>query len=519
MTNPTPEAPFELPAGCDASAPWAYDPMHFPRPFPPLGQEALRSINQNAFGLETAFSHGYAFTKDFTPPPPTQEVLEKGVVRIWEDEFVPRIEEFCERVRAADYDSLTAEALAARLPGIINEAGDIFRYTMIVVFPFMGPTLHLVEASEQALGPDGPLLVASLLQGYANETSSAGTGLGELTSLASTMPDVSRALRDGNYDLLPTVSGGPEFLKAFDAYLAKYGWRVDDWGQFHVGTWAENPETPLRMISAFLAGDAGNPDASIRRAAELREAAERELRSRLSGETLEQILGMLEVARPHVAMSEGRARWQLTIVGSLRAPVLALGRKLQAAGALADPNDAFFLSSEELQAAARSPSPATLSVVEQRKKEHAHARTLQPPPFLGAMPDMAGAPPEVQSVFRRFFGLGVAPSDDAMVLMGNAASKGVVRGRARIIRDLDEADRLEPGDILVCTLTAPPWTPLFAIAGAVVTDTGGVLSHSAICAREFAIPCVVGTQVGTSVIPDGSYITVDGDKGTVRMER
>jgi rifampicin phosphotransferase len=70
----------------------------------------------------------------------------------------------------------------------------------------------------------------------------------------------------------------------------------------------------------------------------------------------------------------------------------------------------------------------------------------------------------------------------------------------------------------VCRTTAPPWTPLFAIAGAVVTDSGGVLSHSAICAREYAIPCVVATQVGTQVIVDGSTITVDGTKGTVLIE-
>lgn len=519
MTTPTPPKPFELPDGYDATAPWNFDPMHFPRPLPALGQETLRAVNQNAFGLETAFANGYAFTKNLAPPPPTPEVLEKGVVRIWEEDFVPQIEAFCRRLRRTDWDALSAEELASRIPGIISEAGDIFRYTMIVVFPFMGPTLHLVEFSEQVLGPDGPLLVASLLQGYANETSAAGEGLGELTALAARLPEVSQALREGRFDSLANVQGGREFLQALDTYLADYGWRVDDWAQLHVATWAEKPETPLRMIGAFLAGDTGTPDASIRRAKELREAAERDLKSRISGEPLAEILGMLEVARPHVAMSEGRARWQLTIVGSLRAPVMALGRKLQASGALADANDAFYLSSDELRAAAKAPSAATIALVEQRKRDMEFAETLQPPPFLGAAPDMAGAPPEVQSVFRRFFGLGIVPSDDASVVTGYAASGGIARGRARIIRSLDDADQLEAGDVLVCTLTAPPWTPLFAIAAAVVTDTGGVLSHSGICAREFAIPCVVGTQVGTLAIPDGAMVTVDGDKGTVTIER
>ena len=99
------------------------------------------------------------------------------------------------------------------------------------------------------------------------------------------------------------------------------------------------------------------------------------------------------------------------------------------------------------------------------------------------------------------------------------SDRGVVTGRARVLRDLADGDQLQSGEVLVCVTTAPPWTPLFAIAGAVVTDTGGVLSHSAICAREYGVPCVVGTQVATRVIPDGATVTVDGAAGIVRVER
>lgn len=93
-----------------------------------------------------------------------------------------------------------------------------------------------------------------------------------------------------------------------------------------------------------------------------------------------------------------------------------------------------------------------------------------------------------------------------------------MRGRACVLKDLSDSDRLQKGEILVCVTTAPPWTPLFAVAAGVVTDSGGILSHSAICAREYAIPCVVATQIGTSVIKDGAMIVVDGTKGTVDIE-
>jgi pyruvate,water dikinase len=94
----------------------------------------------------------------------------------------------------------------------------------------------------------------------------------------------------------------------------------------------------------------------------------------------------------------------------------------------------------------------------------------------------------------------------------------VVRGRARVLGSLAESQKPQTGEILVCRNTAPPWTPLFAIAAGVVTDIGGLLSHSAICAREYAIPCVVGTRVATSRIADGDLITVDGTAGTVTIE-
>jgi len=136
--------------------------------------------------------------------------------------------------------------------------------------------------------------------------------------------------------------------------------------------------------------------------------------------------------------------------------------------------------------------------------------------FVGtAMPaDLPAA-----DVMLRFFGGGLPESSrDPKVLMGTGASKGVATGTAKVVRQLSESDKLEPGDILVCQMTMPAWTPLFSTVRAVVADSGGVLSHCAIVAREYGIPCVVGTIVGTQRIRDGQRLTVDGAKGIVRTE-
>jgi pyruvate,water dikinase len=103
------------------------------------------------------------------------------------------------------------------------------------------------------------------------------------------------------------------------------------------------------------------------------------------------------------------------------------------------------------------------------------------------------------------------------VLHGIAASGGVATGRARVTRTLEEGAALQPGEVLIAPFTDPGWTPLFAVAAAVVTDLGGVLSHGAIVAREYGIPAVVNTRHATARIRTGQIVTVDGNTGTVRI--
>jgi pyruvate,water dikinase len=91
-------------------------------------------------------------------------------------------------------------------------------------------------------------------------------------------------------------------------------------------------------------------------------------------------------------------------------------------------------------------------------------------------------------------------------------------GRARVIEDLVwQADEFQVGEILVTHFTDASWTPLFAIAGGVVTDIGSMLSHSSIVSREFNVPSVVNTKHATSRIATGDLVVVDGDAGTVEV--
>jgi phosphoenolpyruvate synthase/pyruvate phosphate dikinase len=105
-----------------------------------------------------------------------------------------------------------------------------------------------------------------------------------------------------------------------------------------------------------------------------------------------------------------------------------------------------------------------------------------------------------------------------MILRGTAASAGTARGAARLVLGPDDFGRFEPGDVLVCRTTDPAWTPLFGMASAVVTQTGGLLSHAAIVAREFRIPAVLGVRDALKLLADRCPLVVDGSNGTVEYQ-
>jgi len=108
--------------------------------------------------------------------------------------------------------------------------------------------------------------------------------------------------------------------------------------------------------------------------------------------------------------------------------------------------------------------------------------------------------------------------EDQLVLKGFGASAGRVTAPACVLLGPEDFSKLHPGAVLVAVTTTPAWTPLFAMASAVVTDIGGPLSHSSIVAREYGIPAVMATGVATRRIQDGQTITVDGSAGTVTIK-
>jgi pyruvate,water dikinase len=160
------------------------------------------------------------------------------------------------------------------------------------------------------------------------------------------------------------------------------------------------------------------------------------------------------------------------------------------------------------------------AIVAERRAAVAEWAKHDTPPALGPVPAIIDDPAIVMLWGITRESLDAWLDDDAGTskdIKGFAASRGVVEGIARVVKSADEIGRLRDGDILVCQVTNPTWSPVFRKISAAVSDIGGSMSHAAIVAREYGLPAVVGTGNATRRIRDGQRVRVDGDRGLVTL--
>ncbi len=281
---------------------------------------------------------------------------------------------------------------------------------------------------------------------------------------------------------------------------------------------AEAPASLLETLRYFVAGQGRSPYERQAEATAAREQAAASLLARLGWPRLRlfrSVLGWAQRSAPlrEDALADVGLGWP-----ALRRILREMGRRMAAAGVIAEPDEVFWLEWEEVEAAARQldvgqPAGDYHRAIAERRETWRRELAVTPPVVL---PVKGGA---------RFFGLDLsrwmpARSSQAAgnIMKGIGASPGKVTGPACVIHGPEEFDQMKPGDILVAKITTPAWTPLFALASGIVTDVGGPLSHSSIVAREYGVPAVLGTGVATDRILSGQRITVDGDSGVVTLD-
>jgi pyruvate,water dikinase len=450
-------------------------------------------------------------------------------LRRWEEEWRPWLLRRRHELGRIDLTGLDDAALNDH----VQEAVDfLLAATDVHMLLHASNALMLGEltfACRDLLGWSEPQ-VFDMVSGLSPASTEPAQRLAGLADLARSRPAVRVLLDDPASAVAKLEAADPEFEAAFREYLRDFGDRAVRYEVIDP-TIGETPELVLRLVRDQLDRPYDPAAVAARvasRQAQTRAAARATLAERHPAER-ERFERLLARAERFYPVREDNEVWTQSVpLALVRRALLEVGRRLVEATTVTEVDDVFYLTVAEARQALAQPGDLN-GLVGTRRAERAWAMTHPGPTSYGPppdAPDLSGLPPAAALVHeatawlvdRILSSATEERRQDASVIEGIAASPGRYTGPARVVGHEGDLEKVQPGDVLVCPATSPAWSPVFASIGALVTDTGGILSHAAIIAREFAIPTVVGTGNATELFVDGETVTVDGDAGRVKAE-
>ena len=454
--------------------------------------------------------------------------LLRMLVPFWRDEARPKYKQAVAEWQGKDIEQMGSAELWQGTQALMDAAAY---YTSALMFATMGASAGseglLTRVYEKMVRRAGDPPATALLMGWDNLPIRAEKSLYDLAGFcreheslgAYMLQTPSSELAAGLAGSLAPAGVGPddwqEFSRRFDRHLQDFGYMVFDL-DLAKPLPRDHPEPMLEVVKMHLRGEGANPHE--------RQKASQQRRIQTAEAALARLKGLKRWAFK-TALNWGQSLAEvredaLAEIGLgyplMREMLHLLGERLVHAGAIQERGDIFWLEKDEVDRAVTAlKSGATLEslcpLVDQHKASWQKARRATPPPML---------PPR-----KKYLGFNtsvwLAESEGSQAgdtLKGVPASPGQVTASARVLHGPEEFDQMRPGEVLVAGTTTPAWTPLFAMASAVVTDIGGPLSHGSIVAREYGIPAVMGTGVATRRIQSGQTITVDGGAGIVTLK-
>jgi pyruvate,water dikinase len=425
------------------------------------------------------------------------------------EEAVAALEARCRVIEA------TPNRLAAWADAIGGMAVSAFRFVLPHLLPAFAPgmaTLNLLTHLA-ADAPDGRTLPLEITRGLPhNVTTEMDLALWQVAQAIRSDPTARQAFQTARPEKLALADLPPAAQAAVQGFLARYGMRGV--GEIDIGRprWREDPTPIIRAIASYLQIDQADraPDAVFARGAASAAAATERLAAavrplRHGWLRARQVRWAARRVRSLAGLRESPKFTIIRFFGIVREGLLACGRELATSGALAQPDDVFFLTLDELRALSRGALPdAAARATERRQANAREARRRQIPRIL-------------LSDGRAFYeGVALAEGEAPGALAGSPVSPGVVEGAVRVVF-APHAAQLAPGEILVCPGTDPAWTPLFLAAGGLVMEVGGLMTHGAVVAREYGIPAVVGVSQATLRLKTGQRVRVDGSTGRITL--
>ncbi len=442
---------------------------------------------------------------------------------LWKEAEAYKREFLEEEVEYARIDpaKLSDEELAEQVRYAIERHHRTNRIALLI--SFLNTQAHddfapMVENLNKRNPDAEPISTARLLTGLMDV--STGRPLAELWRLgqeALKHDRVAQAILESEPSELPerlqSFSEGREFWGRLQNYIQEFHYMAENDEDMSLPRWEEDPTFVFTTLKSFVqAGGGVDPDELVAYQREVRLEEERRAAELLSRGWLDrlfrkrQFFSQLEILKRYCWWRE-EMRPLLSLVHYHCHRFFAeQGRRWAEQGYLERPEDIFILTLDQVLAAldGRLSSEEARDWVRKYKRMKRCYRNFEPPLTIGQ--GLRSGLPEVPSkvAVRRTF-------------KGVACSAGKVTAKAKVVRGLSEAHKLKKGEILVAPYSNPGWVPLFSLAGGIVMEEGGLISHGAIVAREYGIPAVLQIREATKVFRDGQILHVDGDRGVVEL--
>jgi pyruvate,water dikinase len=531
----------------EAPGPGSYtqDPVHFPRPLTLYWTEMhtpafVRGTSDFAAfygmpmgGMKAVYVNGFAYNTML--PVPEEEIpqrferaaevmankLWREQLREWDETSKPNAIAKHRELQSVDPDALSDDELVEYLGRCRDHHSAMvtqhMRYTASAVVPTGDFLAHVGDWTGL---PPSELL--GLMRGASPVSAGASAELDDLIAGIRSDP-AAQDLLASDGDPAATLAAlrsldGP-VGSAMSGYLDLVGNRPLDGFDISEPSALELPDVLLRALRTAVAAEADDADIDAQIAA---------VRAKVPAEHQEEFDELLGEARLLYRLRDERGVYSdIWASGIMRRAALAAGRRAAANGRIGDPAQFIDAGFDEMCALVTGDGGPSASELAARAEFRATHTAKDAPPTLGPPPppppDPAKLPPPVARLMRAtgialgaLFGSSEAEHEEHL-LRGLAASRGVYEGTARLVSGPAEFNRIVQGDVLVTPSTTEAFNILLPLLGAIVTDSGGLLSHSAIVAREYGIPGVVGTREGTERIADGARVRVDGDAGEVTV--
>jgi len=527
----TPDFPIIWPNPDDAKLSWWHERWHLPDPITPLGFDYAKILyedmnrGRSAKGEEGALrarrintyvyiTLGPSLPDDPAPIGQEQQPDRFGNHDAWDTLWLPEIQGYLARWRAFNYAGASVEELSQHIDKSLLWLARCWEIHDRLDF---GPHV-LFDLVQQVLGWT-PEQAAELVLGTESKSLEGDNALRDLARVAADSPAVRQALIDlPPGEVLAALPDDPDtsaFRSALDTYLQGFGLRSDNFHDVSVVSWVEDPTSVISLLKLHVRETAYDAAAARRSAEARRAAAQQRVRDEFAQrapDRLDELERELVFGLRANALNEDHNYWlDQQIMYWARMDMLAAANHLVAAGIIDARDDVFMLTLDQVRAGLVGSTGDLRRAVTAAREELNRWAGVTPPGTIGAP-----MPPEMKAGISVMFGRLDAEATETTI-QGQPGAPGAVTGVARIVASLEDSHRLADGEILVTQTTSPPWTPLFGVAAAVVTDAGGPMSHVAIVAREYGIPAVVGAVAATRQIADGQRITVDGSTGLIEL--